>query len=984
MRPSIYVGLGGTGIRAIAQAKKLYEDVYGKGNIPKCIAFLAVDFNLADIKNPELLTSLEDDALLIPYNGSPREHYEGRVKRGAYGWVFPGNTDSLAHRISDGAGQVRTTGRFYTEYILNIVEAALQNRWMQVSNITYVNDQGMSVPCEEIDIHIVMSLAGGTGSGSFLNIAELINRKFGKRAHIFGYGVLHGVFRAMDPFGTHTPKVRVNAYSAIKDLDYLMHASTSSPVKFEINGAPRELTSPIFNEFFVIDNQTAKGNMVPNVKELCAALGTCLFASSGDMGATIQGGQSNNRWQQGSYGILHKKGWAQALGGCQVVYKGDLLAKIYGCKAAVELIRKMRQEGSDILQKAIDWTMSSKVREDEGNDLLINSIYSVEALGKLKGPKVAIQDSLTETRTTVQNYINTLVDFPEAKILAELQAEKDNLLKAELMSILSGDGGVGNAQKFLKVLTRQLGICRSEMEAEAATMKQQMADKAPVLEKAQKEYEEYCDKFFKTSKGKQERLDVVSATAKGMLKLALEIKRREAARDIFVHLLDVVEKYAQQIQAINELLENLSDAYEVELAASINQGSSPIFEYDLSLGERTKITIKQEDIGLAGFISKLPKSLLELDVDTELKPAIDAYVEGLPQAVAYRTKRLIDVIDALDDVAYAQLKDAIETKASSLLRLDNRSQENDGGRKPTELMVHEYMISLYCKGDEKCRLEKDHAFISQATGQAGCKFIPNPCEALRQKMFIFRAEYAFIPYCIEIFDEAVVEEYEQQVASANIGNATFNPHFDKTLYEEMRKQNFKLEPELPNEAMFYWVCGQIFGYQHDTDPDKRSDVTEKVTIMEKGDNGETIRVASTEQAVHNKYIACRKGKYYFWQNDSPTNGQDKRWYPIGGVLTDNRLTAYNNFKAITFPAYKAELHRRLKEIFDNLGEGLLMAKINELTAMGKRDYIDRLMCTNKNSATYYSRQTHESAFIDQEWHYIETEFAQTVITFKRK
>ena len=27
MRPSIYVGLGGTGIRAIAQAKKLLEDM---------------------------------------------------------------------------------------------------------------------------------------------------------------------------------------------------------------------------------------------------------------------------------------------------------------------------------------------------------------------------------------------------------------------------------------------------------------------------------------------------------------------------------------------------------------------------------------------------------------------------------------------------------------------------------------------------------------------------------------------------------------------------------------------------------------------------------------------------------------------------------------------------------------------------------------------------------------------------------------------
>lgn len=980
MKPSIYVGLGGTGIRAIAQTKKLFEDVHGKGNIPRHIAFLAVDFNLADTKNPDLPTSLEDDALLIPYTGSPRKHYETRVEKGDYKWVFPGNLGTLSHRISDGAGQVRTTGRFYTEYIIHTIEAALEQRWLQVANITYVNEQGMSVPCEEIDIHIVMSLSGGTGAGSFLNVAELIHRNYHERgAHIFGYGVLHGVFRTMDPYGNKMHKVGVNAYSAIKDLDYLMHATPASPVKFEINGAMRTLKEPIFSEFFVIDNVTATGKIIPNVNELCAAVGTCLFASSGDMGATIQGVQSNVRWQIGKYNIMRKQGWAQALGGCQVVYKGDLLAKIYGCKAAVELIRKMRQEGSDIAQKAIDWTMSSKVREDEGNDLLINSIYSVEALGKLKGPKVAIQDSLTETRTTVQNYINTLVDFPEAKILAELQAEKDNLLKAELMSILSGDGGVGNALKFLKTLTHQLCVCRSEMGAEAATMKQQLADKAPVLEKVQREYEEYCDKFLKTSKGKQDRLNVVSATAKGMLKLALEIKRREAARDIFVHLLDVVEKYAQQIQAINELLENLSDAYEVELAASINKGGAPIFEYDLSLGERTQITIKSEDVGLAGFISKLPKSLLELDVDTELKPAIDAYVEGLPQAVAYRTKRLIDVIEALDDKSYELLKDAIETKASSLLRMDDKGQTNNDKKRPTQLLVREYLISLFCEPEEKkkCRLVNDKAFVSKATFEEGFKCVPNPCEALRQKMFIFRAEFAIIPYCIASFSTADVEEYERQVA----GNEGFNPHFDKVLFEEMRKNNFKLEPEMPDEAMFYWVCGQLFGYHHDTDPDKRSDVTEKVTIMAKDENGKTIRRERVENAVHYKYISFQKGYYYFWENDSPTNGQMKRWYPIGGISTPDRERAFNNFKSITFPEHKTALQEYLTEIFKNLGQERLMALVNELTSMGKRDYIDRLMCANKNSATYYSQRTQEAAFIDQEWDYIESKFRQAVETF---
>ena len=104
MRPSIYVGLGGTGIRAIAQTKKLYEDVYGKGNIPKCIAFLAVDFNLKDVENPSLATSMKDDAVFIPFSGSPRLHYAERRPLGDYQWMFDSNTKSLADKITEELG----------------------------------------------------------------------------------------------------------------------------------------------------------------------------------------------------------------------------------------------------------------------------------------------------------------------------------------------------------------------------------------------------------------------------------------------------------------------------------------------------------------------------------------------------------------------------------------------------------------------------------------------------------------------------------------------------------------------------------------------------------------------------------------------------------------------------------------------------------------------------------------------------------------
>ena len=973
MRPTIYIGLGGTGIRAISQAKKLYEDIHGKGNIPNYIAFLAMDFNLRDIDSPKLPTPMGDDAVHINYNGSPRDHYEGRAKNGAYRWMFDGNTGSLQHKITDGAGQVRTTGRFYTEYVMNSIEPALARCWQQVSNITYINEAGEAVPCEEIDIHIVMSLAGGTGAGSFINIAEMVHRNYGKRAHIIGYGVLHGVFRTMDAMGTQTRRVRENAYSAILDLDYLMSASIANPIKLEINGAERELTGPIFNEFFVIDNVTAQGNIIPTVDALCEAVGSCLFASSGDMGSAIQGGQSNNRWQGGNYGILHKQGWVQALGGCQVVYKGGLLAEIYGAKAAVELIRKMRLEGTGIKEMVTSWMDEVKIRENELHDYLIDSIYSPEKMGKLKNPKITIEDTFSDIKAETSKYINTLVEFPTETDIEDLKKSKLAALVDKLNTIMRAECGIGNAKQFLTVLKSQLQICKREMEQEVTEHTQLLTSKTQAVEAKLTEYDEYCHRLFKNKKGKEEYLNEVISNAKSALKLALEIKRREAARDIFTELIAKVELYDQQIEAIDQLLVNLSKAYTEDATEKEHEKSASTFEYDLSYNVRTNMPFDAEEIGLAGFMTTLSKSLLEMDIQNELKPAIDGYVATLPEAVAYREKRLIDVIERLSDKEYEILKTNIEAKSSSLLRINNRSQENNDG-KPTDLLVREYMFSLYCDQNEQCRLQKDEAFIRKATGAAGCQFFPNTCEELRQKMFIFRTEYAVIPYCIDSLNDMVVELYETQVkASMMPGSTSFNPHFDKTLFEEMRKQNFKLEPELPNEAMFYWVCGQIFGYV---------DVPEQSYIMEKSSDGTPIKQLRKEDVTHPKYIANRKGKYYFWEERSKNNGADKKWYPIGGVSTGDRLKAFENFKAITLPQFKSDLHAFILQLKSNSGINQLKAQINVVKDMGMEDYIDLVLCTDKASATYYSQKKMELTQITAEWDYITDETSGLLVALE--
>lgn len=799
MRPSIYIGLGGTGIRILAAIKKQYEDVYGKGNIPPIVNFLAIDYNLADIRNPELLTSLEEDALLIPYIGSPREYFEAQEKRGAYNWLFPGNTASLAHRISDGACQVRTTGRFYTEYIIHTIEAALEQRWLQVTHSTYVNENGTPIHCEKIDIYILTSLCGGTGAGSFINIADLVRSMYGNHCNIIGYGVLHGIFRAMDPFETHTPRVRVNAYSAIKDLDYLMSATPSKPIKFTINGQEKSYNRPLFNRFYLADNLTESGRIIPNIKELCLTIGLHIYTRSQILELDVP----TPKLGLCTFDIADKTGWVSGMGVMRVVYKGDLLAKIYGCKAAVELIRKMRQEGSDIPLRAIDWMMSSKVREDEYSDLLIDSIYSVEALGKLRGPKVAIQDSMTENRTTVQSYIDTLVDFPAEKALAELQAEKERLLKAELVSILSDEGGVTNALKFLQTLRNQLYSCREKMDNEAYELKQQLAYLSPMLAKAQQEYENYDGRFFRTNRGRQERLDVVSATAKRMLKLALEIKRREAARDIFVHLLNEIQKYHHQLASTDALLGHFGDLYANELETLCRQ-HSPFYEHDLSALERENVIVNPDEISVAQFVATMDKSLLDLDIETELKSAIDGYVAQLPQAVTYRTKPIAEVIDGLDDKEFILLNDAIFNKSKQTLRIHNRDLVKRNRTTPKDLLIqHSYIC---------CADFKYNDFIYHKTTSFG-SLIDNLLWHLRegeterhncpgigpQEMVVLHTWEGVIPYCIEAFDEQVVEEYERVIEAYLSGGSTFNPHFDKELFDQMRQAGFSLKPRSTSE-----------------------------------------------------------------------------------------------------------------------------------------------------------------------------------------
>ena len=358
MNPTIYLGIGGTGVKTLAHIKHQFEKEYGVGNIPDEIAFVGFDFQTDMDEDPDLATDISPDFIKVDVAANPKQTYEvGRDKHNKYHWMHAANETNVGDKILKGAHQVRTTGRLYTEITLGLILPRIKS---VISRVLCV--------CPYVDIHMVMSLAGGTGAGSFITIATAIKQDFGSRVNLFGFGVTHSVFEAMDPMGNKMPNVMYNGVSSIIDLDYLFTASKENPIEFELGGKKIVRTAPIFDNFFVIDNRSEGGYVIKSINELCEMLGLCLYSYGGEAGAKVEAVLNNVNHKTKNYDVERKLGWTMGVGACQVVYKGQLLAEVYGLKAATALIRKMRQEEADIQDKVLPWIEEVGLREDNIND----------------------------------------------------------------------------------------------------------------------------------------------------------------------------------------------------------------------------------------------------------------------------------------------------------------------------------------------------------------------------------------------------------------------------------------------------------------------------------------------------------------------------------------------------------------------------------------------------------------------------------------
>ena len=955
-KPSIYIGLGGTGLKAIAHTKKMFEEQYGVGKIPPEIAFLAVDFDKGEPYKPDIATDIAADFLPLGSNTNPRRFYDTNKER--LPWMFKGNEKYIAEKIGDGASQVRTTGRLYTEIVIKKFRNSLDEAISNVTNIA--NRAGGST---EIDIYMVFSMAGGTGAGSFLTLAQDIYVRQRNKVKIYAYGVLHGIFETVDVSGNLTPRVFSNAYSGLLDIDYLLHASDENPVSFVIDRKTHQITAPVFEEFYLINNETDSGERVKTVDDLCKVVGTALFVSSGDIGAANVSVGNNITWKNGAYNVYNKQGWVYGLGACSVVYRGELLAEIYGVKAAIELIRRMQQEDADIYGKALTWTEEVGIREDninDGNvvhDMLIDAIYSKADITGLPDCPVDYKESDAQIRTTINTYLSRYVNFPTDKDLKARVEDLKNRLKERVLAMLNAENGVGNTLVFVNELKTLCESFRDEMSNEQQKIDLEITGKQEALwSKNWKDYEAERKKIlyiFKSANDKQILIEeYLGDVATEILRLKHESKRREAAYAIFITLLSEIDFLQEKLATLNRKLVNLKQDYVAELTKKqTNVQSSLVFEYDLSVEDRRNVQLDADKIVVDNFVKGLSASLLEINVDENLKNAIDAYVSALPKAQEYRNRRVLDVINNLSNDAYEDLKKRIETLSGTLLRYDDPGLCTIDGDFVCDAIARSYRILLNADDTDYIRMEEDKEFLKYKG------FNPEWLKSKtmnHQKMIFCRTEGAIIPYCLDAFPSHRVEtKYQDLIKMCAAGAETFMPHYDKKLFDEMREKDFKLKPEMKNEAMFYWVCGHIFGWQTTKEEEREMKRDDKT--------GDIIGEGTTEYVEHLKYVRFKKKKYEYCFSD----GDDKEWQSLDN--TSMRDKAFNYFKTVVLPEHKESYMGLIKELYKGK-VNYWKAEIERLRGAGLDEYINKLVCNDKNSMTYKGKKEYD--LVKAEFKYI--------------
>lgn len=228
LQRALIIGIGGCGAEVIRRLRRLLIDRFGRFEDIPIVRSLYIDTDPnwlremgseieEDIRLPE---AERFDAQLSDATGLYRSIREGHFPH--YAWF---SLERLQHHksVTNGAGTIRQLGRLCFWHHATEIRSKMRALLLDLNaamHADFMHDKYNIMVDPGINVHIVAGLAGGTGSGMFLDTAYVARQVLQTLSipgtnQIVGYLILPGAFR--DLAGANALP---NGYAALKELNY--------------------------------------------------------------------------------------------------------------------------------------------------------------------------------------------------------------------------------------------------------------------------------------------------------------------------------------------------------------------------------------------------------------------------------------------------------------------------------------------------------------------------------------------------------------------------------------------------------------------------------------------------------------------------------------------------------------------------------------------------------------------------------------------
>ncbi len=280
MRPTLLIGLGGTGQKVLVQLKARFLRNFSE--VPEAVRFLCFDTDQTADKTQldGKVISLTADTELVNVGGIEVANILRNLDKypAIAAWITEDKERIPVGAIVMGARQVRPLGRlsffWKVELMYNKIKEA-------VDFLTRMKE----LPSEQrgVNVYIVSSVCGGTGSGAILDTAYLarqaINRSGITSAFCFinAYLCLPSVFPRVEKMG-----IESNAFATLQEIDHFIEIG-----EWKMDyGNPRvsivEFSGqPPFNICYLIDTKNEQGQGLAGLDEIAPMIAEQIYLQIG-------------------------------------------------------------------------------------------------------------------------------------------------------------------------------------------------------------------------------------------------------------------------------------------------------------------------------------------------------------------------------------------------------------------------------------------------------------------------------------------------------------------------------------------------------------------------------------------------------------------------------------------------------------------------------------------------------------------------------